>query len=131
MRFLVLAVLLAPVAAWAQVGTAPPLNPQPVADNKLPTPGSGTDASNAQPAVGNVLATFTVTQPGAYYVQNQSGADLTVVYDNGTSGGSTQILQAASAAGKAGQDTSPPMAWFTGRIRVTGAAGSQFMARGN
>jgi hypothetical protein len=98
----------------------------------LPVSANGTDASGAQPALGNVLLTFTVTQPGAYFVQNQSAATLQVVFDNGAGGAqSIQILAPGAGAGLQGADTTPPMSWFTGRIQVCGPAGSQFLARHN
>jgi hypothetical protein len=110
------------------------------ADNPLPVSGtfayasvsgSGTDASNAAPSLLTLLATFTVTNAGQYRVQNQSASTIQVVYDNGTSGPSVQVLASGGAAGSQGADTSPELAWFTGRVRVYGAAGAQFFARHN
>ena len=103
------------------------------ATNPLPVTtvgATGTDASGAAPSIGNVLMTFTVTNPGRYRVQNQSAATLQVVMDDGATGTPSILLLAPGAgAGQQGGDTSPEISWFTGRIRVCGAAGSQFMAR--
>ena len=98
----------------------------------VPISANGTDASNAMPAALTVLATFTVTNPGQYFVQNQSGSTLQVIFDNGTNGAvSTQLLAPGAGANQQGADTTPPMPWFTGRIQVAGATGAQFLARHN
>lgn len=94
--------------------------------------GSGTDASGAAPSALATLATFTVAQPGCYYVQNQSAATLQVIFSDGTGGtASTMLLGPGAGAGSQGGDTAPAMAWFKGKIIVAGPAGSQFMARHN
>jgi hypothetical protein len=105
--------------------SAQPVIPQPVSAN-------GTDASGAPPALANILGSFTVTQPGAYFVQNQSAATLQVIFDNGSGGDvSVQLLAAGGNAGSQGADTTPPMPFYIGRVQIAGPAGSQYLARHN
>jgi hypothetical protein len=97
-----------------------------------PVSANGTDASGAPPALANILGSFTVTQPGAYFVQNQSAATLQVIFDNGSGGDvSVQLLAAGGNAGSQGADTTPPMPFYIGRVQIAGPAGSQYLARHN
>lgn len=122
-RYIVTAtLLLAPVAAMAQLGPAPTTSGA----------GAGTDASNAAPTALTTLATFTVGTPGAYRVQNQSAATIQVqMCAAGGTGCSIVLLAPGAGANAQGADTSPELAWFTGTVIVSGATGSQFFARHN
>lgn len=94
--------------------------------------GAGADRSAASPVIQTVLATFLVVNPGQYRIQNQSAAALQLVFDDNLGGTPSVMLLASSGqAGTQGADTTPEMSWFTGRIRVCGAAGSQFFGRSN
>ncbi len=99
-----------------------------------PANGVGAEVSTVQPTLLTLLDTYTVTNAGEYYVQNQSAGTLQVVFDDGAGTAGTvsvQLLGPGASANTQGGDTSPPMAWFVGRVRVYGAAGAQHMARHN
>ena len=108
-------------------------NPLPVTGSFTfsPAAGNGTDFSGSPPSLDTLLGTYTVVNPGCYFVQNQSANPLQVVFDNGSGGDQTiQILSSGGAAGSQGGDTNPPMSFFTGRMRVFGQPSSQYAARG-
>ena len=96
--------------------------------------GVGVEVSTFQPALLTLLDTFTVTNPGQYYVQNQSGETLQVVYDDGQETAGTvsiQLLGPGPQPNAQGDDTGTSLPWFTGRIRVYGTESAQHMARHN
>ena len=96
-------------------------------------PGVGTDASSGAPSgFTNLLASFTVANPGAYRIQNQSAVTLAAALCTSAGVNCTFFLLAPGAGANAqGADTSPEIPWFTGYVGVYGAAGSQFSARHN
>lgn len=111
-----------------------------LADGMTYGPFSGVDgkdaSANAPTLLPNTLATFIVTQPGMFWVQNQSNDTIQVVLDGGTgplqpgtnSTPTVEVLGPGSA-GAQGASTDP-IPWFTGRVRVLGpAAGDQVAAR--
>ena len=94
----------------------------------VPAGGPGAETS-VTPATqtGAVIATCTVTQPGAFYAQNQSTSEEWLLLDDGLSDGnpvSTQALDPASAQNGQG-GSSDPIFWFLGRVRLTGATSTQ------
>jgi hypothetical protein len=99
----------------------------------MPGNSPGTDSSaNAPSGLSTTLTSFTVTTPGAYYVQNQSAAPIQVDLCTSVGVNCTIVLLASGgAAGAQGADTTPPIPWFTGYVAVVGASGSQIAARHN
>jgi hypothetical protein len=99
----------------------------------VPGNSPGTDSSaNSPSGLSTTLTSFTVTTPGAYYVQNQSAAPIQVDLCTSVGVNCTIVLLASGgAAGAQGADTTPPIPWFTGYVAVVGASGSQIAARHN
>lgn len=95
----------------------------------FPPSSAGTDQSLNTPALDNILATFTVLHPGAYFVQNQSQYDLQVILDSGSGAATVFILPAGGDNASGG--AAPVLPWFTGRIRIAGNVLAQFAARSN
>ncbi len=92
----------------------------------------GTDVSGSPPTQLTTLTSFTVNNPGQYYVQNLSAGTIQVVLSASNGTNATIILLApGGAAGTQGADTNPPLAWFTGLVTVAGASGAEFVARHN
>jgi hypothetical protein len=79
-----------------------------------------------------VLATFKVSAPGNYFVQNQSGGQLVMkMYDPDTAVVlGYYVIDSGGGAGAQGGDSNPSLGWFTGQIDVYGANGAQLMAGG-
>jgi hypothetical protein len=108
-----------------------------VSVSQLPAPGNGTDATSAPPSALTLIETLTVTNPGAYRVQNQSTATVQMqLCPAGTSPTATSnctiyLLAPGAGPNAQGADSSPEIPWFTGVIFVRGATGAQVAGRSN
>ncbi|HXJ94204.1 MAG TPA: hypothetical protein VMT20_15255 [Terriglobia bacterium] len=92
--------------------------------------GLGTDHSENPPAPLTVLASGTVSHPGALYVMNQSAATIQIWLQGATA---PILLDPGAGADRQGGDWSAVinMPWFVGTFTINGASGSQFYANSN